>query len=397
MHEFRDGGGWGEGPGYWRYATEYNVYLLAALDTALAHDFGLSQMPGFRETGDFPLYFTGPTGQTFNYADAHSGWHGAPQLFWLATKFEQPGWAAAQRAWAGEAPSALDLLWGARWLARSAAAPELPLDRHFAGIDVAFLRGAWEDPRATFVGFKGGDNRVNHGHLDLGTLVLDALGERWLVDLGPDNYNLPGYFGSRRWDYYRCRAEGHNTLVLLPPSGTEHAASGEGPSGPDQDPAAQAKLIAFDSRPARASAVADLSAAYAQRAERVLRGVALVDRRHVLLQDEITSAGGCDVWWFAHTGAKIALDSDGRAATLEQNGQKLRAIVLSPPEAKLQVLPAAPLPTSPRPERQADETRGRHPVTKLALHLANQRATRIAVLFSPDREARVAVEPLAQW
>ena len=85
MHEFGPDGGWGEGPGYWRYATEYNVYLLAALNTALGHDFGLSQMPGFSETGDFPIYFTGPTGQTFNYADAHSGWRGAPQLFWLAT------------------------------------------------------------------------------------------------------------------------------------------------------------------------------------------------------------------------------------------------------------------------------------------------------------------------
>jgi len=397
MHEFRDGGGWGEGPGYWRYATEYNVYLLAALDTALGHDFRLSELPGFRETGNFPIYFTGPTGQTFNYADAHSGWHGAPQLFWLATRFEQPGWAAAQRGWAANEPSTLDLLWGAAWLARSGPAAALPLDRHFAGIDVAFLRGAWDDPRATFVGFKGGDNRVNHGQLDLGTLVLDALGERWLVDLGPDDYNLPGYFGSRRWDYYRCRAEGHNTLVLLPPAGAESAASGERRPGPDQDPAAQAKLIAFDSQPARASAVADLSAAYADRAERVLRGVALLDRRHVLLQDEITSARGCDVWWFAHTGAKIALDADRRAATLEQNGQKLRIVVLSPPGAALEVLPAAPLPGSPQPERQANEQQGRHPVSKLAIHLPNQRQTQIAVLLTPDHAARASVQPLAEW
>ena len=87
MHEFRPDGGWGEGPGYWRYATEYNVYLLAALKTALGADYGLSKMPGFSETGDFPIYFAGPTGKTFNYADAHSSWHGAPQLFWLAVTF----------------------------------------------------------------------------------------------------------------------------------------------------------------------------------------------------------------------------------------------------------------------------------------------------------------------
>ena len=78
MHEFGPDGGWGEGPGYWRYATEYNVYILAALETALGDDYGLSTISGFSQTGDFPFYFTGPTGETFNYADAHSGWRGAP-------------------------------------------------------------------------------------------------------------------------------------------------------------------------------------------------------------------------------------------------------------------------------------------------------------------------------
>ena len=30
--EFAPDGGWAEGPGYWNYATSYNVYMLAALD-----------------------------------------------------------------------------------------------------------------------------------------------------------------------------------------------------------------------------------------------------------------------------------------------------------------------------------------------------------------------------
>ncbi|MBI3461855.1 MAG: heparinase II/III family protein, partial [Planctomycetes bacterium] len=223
MNEFRPDGGWGEGPGYWRYATEYNVYMLATLRTALGTDFGLSQMPGFSATGNFPLYFTGPTGETFNYADAHSGWHGAPQLFWLATTFDNPAWAAAQRAHAHDRPSPLDLLWGAPWLTRDAPRQSLPLDWHFQRVSVVFLRGAWNDANATYVGFKGGDNRVNHGHLDLGSFVLEALGQRWIADPGPDNYNLPGYFGSQRWSYYRCRAEGHNTLVINPePAPDQH-------------------------------------------------------------------------------------------------------------------------------------------------------------------------------
>ena len=89
-----------------------------------------------------------------------------------------------------------------------------PRDAVFRGTDTAFFRSAWDDPGAVYVGFRGGDNKANHSHLDLGNFVLDALGERWALDLGPDNYNLPGYFGKQRWTYYRLRTESHNTLTL---------------------------------------------------------------------------------------------------------------------------------------------------------------------------------------
>ena len=226
MSEFAPDGGWGEGPGYWRYATEYNVYLLAALNTALGNDFGLSDMPGFAQTGDFPLHFVGPTGKTFNFADAHESWHGAPQWFWLAQRFEQPAYGQAQLSFADTHASPLDLVWGAKWLAHSDAPASLPLASCFRGVAVVTMRSAWNDPQATYVACKGGDNRVNHGHLDLGSFVLDALGERWVSDLGPDDYNLPGYFGSQRWNYFRNNTQSHNTIVI---------------DGRNQDPAAHAR------------------------------------------------------------------------------------------------------------------------------------------------------------
>lgn len=384
MHEFGPDGGWGEGPGYWRYATEYNVYLLASLNTAFGHDFGFSEITGFSETGDFPLYFTGPTGQTFNYADAHSGWHGAPQLFWLATVFNRPGWATHQKRQATDRLSPLDLLWGAAWLARTEQPITLPLDRNFAGVCVAFLRSAWNDPQATFVGFKGGDNRVNHGQLDLGSFVLDAIGERWFVDLGPDNYNLPGYFGPGRWNFYRNRAEGHNTVVVNPGS------------GPDQNPQAKAKIVTFKSAPDRSCAVADLSAAY-DATQSARRGIALVNRRDVLVQDEISSQEPCESWWFAHTAASVSFDSTCRVATLKQGGKTVYVTLLEPQEAVFQLLAAAPRETSPLVNGQADESQGPHPVHKLAIHVAGQTVLQIAVLISPTKQATSAIRPLNQW
>ena len=77
------------------------------------------------------------------------------------------------------------------------------------------MRGSWTDRNTTYVAAKGGRADAHHGHLDLGTFVLDALGQRWAVQLGADNYDLPGYFDEdHRWSYYRCRTEGQNTLTV---------------------------------------------------------------------------------------------------------------------------------------------------------------------------------------
>ena len=276
MKKFAPDGAWGEGPGYWAYATDYNCIALAALRSATGSDFGLSEMPGFSRTGNMPLAFTGPIGLTFNYADAGANFGGAPQLFWLASAFDTPAYAAFQIPYAKASPRPLDLLWGAEWFARKPAVAGRPLDLMFRGDDIVYLRSAWADPRALFLAFKGGDNRVSHAHLDLGSFVFDALGQRWATDVGPDDYNRPGYFSSKqRWTYYRCRAEGNNCLVLNP-----------GPE-PDQSPAAAAGVTQFHSTPDRAGAVVDLTAAYAAHARQVRRGVAMLDRKRVLIQDEV--------------------------------------------------------------------------------------------------------------
>ncbi len=89
MASFAPDGGWAEGPGYWNYATEYNVFFLSAVESALGTDFGLKAMPGFAETGQFRIQSIGPLNRTFNYADAHDSPGAAPQMFWFARAFSQ--------------------------------------------------------------------------------------------------------------------------------------------------------------------------------------------------------------------------------------------------------------------------------------------------------------------
>ena len=388
MGEFAPDGAWAEGPGYWSYATSYNVVFLAALDSALGTDFGLSGTPGFSETGLFPVYLTGPLGRTFNYADGGDSYIRAPQLFWLASRFNQP--ACALYELKTRKPHPLDLYWGSASQRGIDAHADMPLDKHFRRADVVTFRSRWDDPDAVFVGFKGGDNKANHSNLDLGSFVLDALGVRWALDLGADDYNLPGYFGKQRWTYYRMRAEGHNTLCINPQT------------DPDQSPSAAAIIVKFESKPARAFAIADLTSAYAGRADKVQRGIALLDRRRVLVQDEIVPTKSADAWWFFHTRASIELAANGEAR-LRENGRELRAVLLAPKGGSFEVLDAAPLPTSPKPEKQ-DPNKG---IRKLAVHLQATEPTRIAVLLIPvqtagDEAARAigsppALIPLGDW
>jgi hypothetical protein len=346
MSRFDPDGGWDEGPGYWNYATSYNVFILAALETSLGTDFGLADMPGFSETGMFPIYITGPLMKTFNYADGGEGMLRGPQMFWLAGRFDKHVYAWYERQVAS--PHPLDLLWF-NPQGISPKAESMPLDKWFRNIDVVTFRSNWDDPKGMFVGFKGGDNRANHSHLDLGTYVLDALGHRWAVDLGADNYNMPGYFGNQRWNYYRLRTEGHNTITL---------------NGENQDQSAKAPIIKFESSEDKALATADLKAAYPG-AKKYLRTISLINRREIIITDDIEVAEPVEVTWHLHTPANVEIS--GRTAVLTQNEDKLRMEVLEPENAILEVHEVQiPPPQNPiqgiwkitvRPEREIKSTR----------------------------------------
>lgn len=379
MVRFAPDGAWDEGPGYWNYATIYNVTFLAGLESALGTDFGLSQIPGFSKCGLFPIYMSSPNRHIFDFADSHDHPEGdLPQLFWLARKFNRPEYADFGRQVAGGSPQ--EILWCAEEELTKGGTrnPGLPLDKYFRSAEVVTFRSDWKDANSVYVGFKAGSNRASHGHLDLGSFVLDALGQRWALDLGSDDYNLPKYFGADRWTYYRLRAEGHNTLLINPTN------------GPDQNPKADTRITRFESKPQRAFAIADLTPAYTN-ASKVRRGIELLNRRDVLVEDEIENAKSGDVWWFLHTEATI--HPNGSEAELDLNGKKFYARILSPKNARFDVMKPEPLASSPHPPVQAKNGG----VTKLAVHLPDVAHVRLAILLSPEPNQQAKVLPLDRW
>jgi hypothetical protein len=202
FHEYGPDGGWSEGPGYWHYATQYAIYLLDSLTTALGTDLGLDDSPGVSKTGLFRLHASGPSGKLFNFADGEEDHSGGYWLFWLAKRYRHPVDAGIELR--GRKVHPMDLLW---FDADGRDPSDMPTAHRFRAADVVMLRGSWGDPDTTCLGIKAGANDAcEHGHYDLGNFVLDANGVRWAMDLGPDDYG--------RSRYYRTSTIGHNTIVI---------------------------------------------------------------------------------------------------------------------------------------------------------------------------------------
>jgi hypothetical protein len=212
--------------------------------------------------------------------------------------------------------------------------------------------------------------------LDIGSFVLDADGVRWALDLGSDDYNMPGYFGRERWQYYRMTNLSHNTLVI---------------DGQIQNPSARCEVTAFRSTPQRVSAVVDMSEAYKGQAESVRRGVEMLDRRLIHVRDEVVGATG-KVRWGMVTPADISLD--GNTATLTQEGKTLVARILSPADARFEIVSTKP-PTSR--EKQNTGTR----LLATTVDNTSGKPMTISVLLQPvrdkQRQSSIEDEPLTQW
>ncbi|MEQ1851969.1 MAG: PA14 domain-containing protein, partial [Chthoniobacteraceae bacterium] len=404
-HFTTDNGAWYEGPGYWGYTTEYGVRMLAALEWVLGSDFGIGATQNVSESGFAPILSLGTSNVIFNYADSGAGGASRGPVFqWMARRYGQPVFDWWNNQGSG---GALDALWWNDSTSSPAGTAQQP-DMAFHGEagtafqpqEMVTMRGKWNDSRATFVGVKAGQMGADHGNLDAGTFVLDALGKRWFHDLGSDNYALPNYFndtsstGTDRWDYYRMRPEGQNTLAINP----------DGSAG--MTLGAVAPLLSYQTEPGGTSsfAIHDLTPVYSGMTK-VWRDTRLMGARNqVLVQDEIQASTAKTVWWFAHythPTTSVTIDPDGTSAMLTQGAERLWVKIVGS-GGTFQIKDAVPLPGSANPIT----TPAQNPNTghkKLAINLTNVTNTTLAVWFVPLQTGDTvpttlpAVTPLNTW
>ena len=351
MGAFAPKGSYPEGPGYWAYGTTYNVLLIAALESSLGSDFGLSHAPGFDQTGAYPALVCGPSGLMFNYADGGAdGRSPQPARLWLATRFHRPDWLIGERdVWAKSVSrhsaderrdpmrmSPLGLLWMTPPQSDANTNVQLPLAWSSGGpVPIAVLRSSWTDPRATFIGLKGGSPAYNHGHMDIGSFVLDSDGVRWASDLGAEDYNAIEQRhmdlwnraqNSDRWTIFRLSSFSHNTLVI---DDQLQVAAGNAP------------MTSFSDDAQRPFAIVDMSPVYEGEAASARRGVTLLPSREVLVQDELTGLkpGSHVRWGMITRGRPDELGKD--SLVLRQGAKQLKLAVVEPANVEWQEIDTA--------------------------------------------------------
>jgi hypothetical protein len=217
-------GSWNEGPNYWYFGTTGMGEMSSALQSAHGSDDGLATSnAGTALTSWYHIYVQGMT-SLFNYGDHGPNKYSstANSLLYWATTFNEPRFALYQRD-RYDANEPFAMFWydpslsGTWW-------DNLPLDRHFnaSTTEWASGRSSWSSNNGAYWAMKGGiiENHQNHGDMDLGDFVIDAMGQRWFGELGSGQYLSTGYFQGDnlqtgdRWAYYRKRTEGQNTLQI---------------------------------------------------------------------------------------------------------------------------------------------------------------------------------------
>jgi hypothetical protein len=382
---YRDDGGWEAGPDYWSYATRYSALAIDGIMSTLGSDYRLTGSVGLKNTGFFPIEMTGPTDLYFNFAGGAPEAVTKPELFWLGKTFSTPVFIEEnhrllkKQESLSETPhsfNVIPIVFNIVWYQPE---PEkvspLPKGSIFNSVGAVSMRSAWNDTNALFVGFKGGFNKADHAHLDIGSFVLDAEGVRWAADLGRDNYDIPGYFdaveGGGRWKIFRLNNYSHNTLTL---------------NNDVQRIDAQAPIEKSGFTEARSFAVTDMTTAYLPHARSVRRGVAMIDNSNVVVQDEISWSGdNKKVHWQITTDAEIQLK--GSEVILKKDGKIFNARILSPAGAVFKIVSAEQEP----PQNKNEGYR------QLVIDLSEKGSnTTICVLFSL-RKSEIKTEPLQLW
>ncbi|MEX0928934.1 MAG: heparinase II/III family protein [Balneolales bacterium] len=366
LKEYGPDGIYPEGPTYWDYGTMYSVITSSMLTSAFGTDFGLAGFPGFLESANFRMMVVGPSGEFFNFFDAGSNltsdnrgrgdhtvaWfnrgNGVVNLTWFAAHtgnslyydssyFTEQGENRRNSRFDGPAMV---------WLSEYEPKDHKPLPLIWSGQSknpLAIFRGGENDPENNpeqfYLGAKGGQGTISHGHLDGGSFVFDLDGVRWSIDPGAQSYAAIEQTGFNlwgrgqdddRWTLQAYNNYGHSTLTV---NNALHKASGFVP------------LTGFNdgSNGENPEASFDLSDIFEGHLQSATRRFIKEDDRSIFIEDIIVPSESTEVvTWQMVTTAEVLPVRGG--ALLRQDGKELSLEILSPADVQVSVVSLNPPP-----------------------------------------------------
>ena len=330
MDEYKPDGAYPEGYAYWGYGTSFNVMFLSAVETAFDSDFGLNSTPGFLQTAVFLQNMTGVVGPSFNWGDSGSGGDLSPAMFWFAQKNNDPSQLWVEKTYLQRDDFSrftrdrllpAIMIWGKDLPLDKVTEPKVKAWKGQGANPLAMMRTSWTDPNAIYVGFKAGSPSVNHGHMDVGSFIMESDGIRWASDFGMQSYESleskgMNIFGrtqdAQRWTIFRLNNFVHNTLTI---------------DNQLQVVKGYAKIDQFSDKPDFMYAISDISSVYEGQLASAKRGLAIVDQKFVVVSDELVATDkSVTVRWNMLTSAtpklgknSIALTKDGKTLHLKVN------------------------------------------------------------------------------
>lgn len=396
MDEYKPDGAYPEGYGYWGYGTSFNVMFLSAIEKALSSDFGLSELPGFINTAQFLRQMTGPTGLSFNWGDSRLQAEMNPAMFWFAQKAKDPSLLWVEKRYLDTSNFSVFtkdrllpaiMIWGKDISFDQVKEPSQKVWMGQGANPVCMMRTSWSDPNAIYLGFKAGSASVNHGHMDIGSFVMESDGVRWASDFGMQEYESLESKGlhifgrtqdAQRWTILRTNNYVHNTLTV---------------DGQLQLVKGYAKIDKHADSPEFSYALSDLSSVYENQLASIRRGVGIVKGNYVVVRDELTASDKpATVRWTMLTPADVKITGKN-TATLTRNGKKLFLRVDSPSGITLKTWSTQPTTTYDAP----------NPGTILVgfeVSLKAKEENQFTVLLIPEKsknKAKDKVKPLKDW
>jgi hypothetical protein len=326
MASYAPDGVYPEGHSYWGYGTSFEVMLLAALESALGSDNGLSQSPGFLKSAEFMLFVTSPSGKRFNFSDSGVSQNANIAQFWFAKKTNNPNllYEENKSMQAGTFLKTIDesrllpiiMVFAKDINLTNISAPTQKVWSGKGETPVVMVRTDWKNKTGEYLGVKGGSASTSHAHMDAGTFVYDVDGLRWAMDFGLQSYITLESKGvdlwgkgqdSQRWDVFRLSNKAHNTLTI---NNQKHNFEG------------RAELIETIDSPAEKGGKFDLSEIFKGEISSAVRKVVLKGDKSLVVEDEIvTNEKEALIRWNMVTPATVKI-LDSSSIELTQKGKK---------------------------------------------------------------------------